>query len=131
VPNAINLALSDSVTVGPADGEILVALDTPHHPTAGYLKTLREELPRRFPDLEFFTQPADIVSQILNFGLPAPIDIQVTGPIAEAGTNLRVAQQIATDLREFPARWTSMCSRSSTRLGSWSIPTARSPSRSA
>src|SRR5438105_6966179 len=103
VPNAINLALSDSVTVGPADGEILVALNTPHHPTAGYLKTLREELPRRFPDLEFFTQPADIVSQILNFGLPAPIDIQVTGPLAEADTNLRVAQQIATDLRGVPA----------------------------
>jgi len=102
VPNAINLALSDSVTVGPADGEILVALNTPHHPTAGYLKTLREELPRRFPDLEFFTQPADIVSQILNFGLPAPIDIQVTGPLAEADTNLRVAQQIATELRGVP-----------------------------
>ncbi|PYM37163.1 MAG: RND transporter [Candidatus Rokuibacteriota bacterium] len=102
VPNAINLALSDSVTVGPADGEILVALNTPHHPTPGYLKTLREELPRRFPDLEFFTQPADIVSQILNFGLPAPIDIQVTGPLTEADTNLRVAQQIATDLRGVP-----------------------------
>jgi multidrug efflux pump subunit AcrB len=102
VPNAINLALSDSVTVGPADGEILVALNATHRPTAQYLKTLRDELPHRFPDLEFFTQPADIVSQILNFGLPAPIDIQVTGPLAESDTNFRVAQRIAAELRGVP-----------------------------
>ncbi len=102
VPNPINLALSDSVTVGAADGEILVALNPTHQPTAGYLKTLRDQLPRRFPDLEFFTQPADIVSQILNFGLPAPIDIQVTGPLADSDTNFRVAQQIATELRGVP-----------------------------
>jgi multidrug efflux pump subunit AcrB len=102
VPNAINLALSDSVTVGASDGEILVALNAKHRPTAGYLKTLRAELPRRFPDLEFFTQPADIVSQILNFGLPAPIDVQVTGPLADSDTNFRVAQQIAGELRAVP-----------------------------
>jgi len=102
VPNAINLALSDSVTVGPADGEILVALNATHHPTADYLKTLRSELPRRFPDVEFFAQPADMVSQILNFGLPAPIDVQVTGPLAESDTNFRVAQQIAGELRGVP-----------------------------
>ncbi len=102
VPNAINLALSDSVTVGPADGEILVALNATHHPSADYLKTLRSELPRRFPDVEFFAQPADMVSQILNFGLPAPIDVQVTGPLAESDTNFRVAQQIAGELRGVP-----------------------------
>jgi multidrug efflux pump subunit AcrB len=102
VPNPINLALSDSVTVGPADGEILVALNAKHQPTAGYLKRLREELPHQFPDLEFFTQPADIVSQILNFGLPAPIDIQVTGPLADSDTNFRVAQQIAQEVRTVP-----------------------------
>jgi multidrug efflux pump subunit AcrB len=102
VPNAINLALSDSVTVGPADGEIMVALKTPHRPTAQYLKRLRDELPRRFPDCEFFAQPADIVSQILNFGLPAPIDVQVTGPLAESEKNFQVAQRIAADLRRVP-----------------------------
>jgi multidrug efflux pump subunit AcrB len=102
VPNAINLALSDSVTVGTADGEILVALNANHHPTADYLKTLRDELPRRFPDVEFFAQPADIVSQILNFGLPSPIDIQVTGPLAESATNFRIAQQIAKELQSVP-----------------------------
>src|SRR6266513_3119021 len=90
VPNAINLALSDSVTVGAADGEILVSLNPTHGPTAEYLKMLREQLPRRFPDLKFFTQPADIVSQILNFGLPSPIDIQVTGPLAESDKNFQV-----------------------------------------
>jgi len=99
VPNAINLALSDSVTVGPADGEILVSLKTPHRPTAQYLKRLRDELPRQFPDCEFFAQPADIVSQILNFGLPAPIDVQVTGPLAESEKNFQVAQRFAADLR--------------------------------
>ncbi len=102
VPNSLNLALSDSVTIGTADGEILVELKKPHRPTAGYLMALREQLPHRFPDLQFFTQPADIVSQILNFGLPAPIDIQVTGPLPESDTNHRVAQQIAHELRGIP-----------------------------
>ena len=102
VPNAINIALSDNVTVGTADGEILVALNEPHHPTAGYLKTLRAELPRRFPDCEFFAQPADMVSQILNFGLPAPIDIQVTGPLQESDKNFRIATQIAEELKGVP-----------------------------
>jgi multidrug efflux pump subunit AcrB len=102
VPNAINIALSDNVTVGTADGEILVALNEPHHSTAGYLKTLRAELPRRFPDCEFFAQPADMVSQILNFGLPAPIDIQVTGPLQDSDTNFRIAHQIAEELKGVP-----------------------------
>src|SRR3984893_13711389 len=102
VPNSINLALSDSVTVGPADGEILVSLKTPHRPTADYLKRLRDELPKRFPYVEFFAQPAYIVSQILNFGLPAPIDIQVTGPLADSEKNYQVARSIAAELREVP-----------------------------
>src|SRR5262249_23652663 len=102
LPNNINLALSDSVTVGPSDGEILIALNPTHHPTADYLKTLREELPRRFSNMEFFTQPADIVSQILNFGLPAPIDIQISGPIQESDANYETAQQVARDLSFVP-----------------------------
>jgi len=102
LPNNINLALSDSVTVGPSDGEILVSLKPAHRPTAEYLKTLREQLPQRFPELEFFTQPADIVSQILNFGLPAPIDIQISGPIQENRQNYAIAQQIAAELRGAP-----------------------------
>ena len=102
LPNNINLALSDSVTAGPSDGEILIALAERHHATAGYLKTLRAELPRRFPALEFFTQPADMVSQILNFGLPAPIDIQISGPIQESQANYATAQHMASDLSSVP-----------------------------
>jgi CzcA family heavy metal efflux pump len=102
IPNPINLALSDSVTVGTADGEIMVSLNTPHGPTAGYLKRLRDELPKQFPDMQFFAQPADIVSQILNFGLPAPIDIQVTGPLPDADKNYAIATQIAAELRGVP-----------------------------
>src|SRR5467141_185074 len=79
-PQPINLAFTDSVTLGAADGEILVSLNPEgHRPTARWMKTLRETLPREFPGVTFFFQPADIVSQILNFGLPAPIDVQVAG----------------------------------------------------
>ena len=102
LPNNINLALSDNVSVGPSEGEILVALNANHGPTADYLRTLRRELPRRFPNLEFFTQPADIVSQILNFGLPAPIDIQISGPIQESDKNYAIAQQISRELSGVP-----------------------------
>ncbi|HEY2588033.1 MAG TPA: efflux RND transporter permease subunit, partial [Tepidisphaeraceae bacterium] len=102
LPNNINLARSDSVTAGPSDGEILVSLKPDHHPTADYLRTIRAEFPKRFANLTLFTQPADIVSQILNFGLPAPIDIQVTGPIGEMAHNQQVAQQIANDLKAVP-----------------------------
>ncbi len=102
LPNNINLALGDNVSAGPSDGEILVALNETHQPTAGYLARLREELPQRFPELEFFSQPADIVSQILNFGLPEPIDIQVSGPIQQSDANYAVAQQIAQELRRVP-----------------------------
>lgn len=102
LPNNINLARSDSVTAGPSDGEILVELKANHRPTADYLKTIRAEFPQRFPELQLFTQPADIVSQILNFGLPSPIDIQVSGPIQESDKNFQVAQQIAKELSAVP-----------------------------
>ena len=68
-----------------------------HHSTRAYVRKLRQDLPRQFPGVEFFFQPADIVSQILNFGLPAPIDIQVTG--ADMQGNYVIAQQIANRLR--------------------------------
>ncbi|HEY1898850.1 MAG TPA: efflux RND transporter permease subunit [Steroidobacteraceae bacterium] len=82
--SGINLALSDSATVGPMDGEILISLNQKHTPTADLTAMLRRELPRRFPQLQFFFQPADIVDQVLNFGEPAPIDIRVTGSDAAA-----------------------------------------------
>jgi multidrug efflux pump subunit AcrB len=102
IPNGINLALTDSATISSADGEILVSLAPSHGPTAGYLKQLRDVLPREFPELTFFAQPADMVSQILNFGLPAPIDVQISGPNAESAKNFTAAQQIAARLQTIP-----------------------------
>ena len=78
--SGINIALSDTATVGPMDGEILISLKEKHTPTADHVAALRRKLPRRFPELQFFFQPADIVNQVLNFGQPAPIDIRVSGP---------------------------------------------------
>jgi multidrug efflux pump subunit AcrB len=77
--SGINLAFSDNATISSADGEILVALNPNHKPTAHYTRILREKLHQNFPDMEFSFAAPDIVSQILNFGIPAPIDIQVTG----------------------------------------------------
>jgi hypothetical protein len=62
------------------DGEILISLKEKHTPTAGHIADLRRELPKRFPELQFFFQPADIVNQVLNFGQSAPIDVRVSGP---------------------------------------------------
>jgi multidrug efflux pump subunit AcrB len=76
--SGINISLSDSATVGPMDGEILISLDEKHSPTADLTAMLRRELPRRFPELQFFFQPADIVDQVLNFGQAAPIDLRVS-----------------------------------------------------
>src|SRR5271165_4764563 len=102
LPNsAINLSYSNSGVIGTSDAEILVGLNSEHHhPTAEYIKKFREELPQRFPGVEFFFQPADIVTQILNFGLPAPIDIQVIG--ADMQANYAIAQQIANQVKQIP-----------------------------
>jgi multidrug efflux pump subunit AcrB len=79
--SGVNSAYSNSGTVGPADGDILISLKPGFAPESdGYIKALREKLPRRFPGVTFAFLPADIVSQILNFGLPSPIDVQVFGP---------------------------------------------------
>jgi multidrug efflux pump subunit AcrB len=82
--SGINIALSDSATVGPMDGEILISLNKRHTPTAKLIALLRRELPKRFAELQFFFQPADIVDQVLNFGQPAPIDVRVSGPDQDA-----------------------------------------------
>jgi len=102
LPNSgINLSYSNSGVIGTSDAEILVGLNQEHHhPTADYVRKLREGLPRQFPGVEFFFQPADIVTQILNFGLPAPIDIQLLG--ADVATNYTIAQQISNRLRRIP-----------------------------
>jgi len=91
--SGINIALSDSATVGPMDGEILISLTKKHAPTAKIIAMLRRELPARFAQLQFFFQPADIVDQVLNFGQPAPIDIRISGP--DQGAAFTLASQLA------------------------------------
>ena len=98
--SGINIALSDSATVGPMDGEILVSLEEKHRPTADIVAQLRRELPRRFPDLQFFFQPADIVDQVLNFGQPAPIDVRISG--LDSARTYELAGRIAGDLGRIP-----------------------------
>jgi CzcA family heavy metal efflux pump len=98
--SGINLSYSNGGTIGTSDAEILVNLNEDHHPTEEYVHKLRENLPRQFPGVEFFFQPADIVSQILNFGLPAPIDVQLIGN--NYTQNYALAQQIAGQLRHVP-----------------------------
>jgi multidrug efflux pump subunit AcrB len=79
-PETFNYAFGDGATISSADGEVLIALNAKHHgPTEKYMKQMRSQLQQQFPDLTFFFQPADMVTQILNFGLPAPIDVQVQG----------------------------------------------------
>ena len=102
LPNSgINQSYSSNGTIGSSDAEILISLDPEHHiPTARLRRQLREVLPRRFPGVEFFFQPADIVTQILNFGLPAPIDVQVVG--TDMYSSYAIAQQIANKMRHIP-----------------------------
>jgi multidrug efflux pump subunit AcrB/DNA-binding MarR family transcriptional regulator len=105
IPNSgINLSLSDGSMMSPADGEILISLKEGHHPTADYLRTLRHTLPRQFPDLTFFFAPSDIVTQVLNFGLSAPIDIQIAGPPSGVNqkANAVLARALSRDVASIP-----------------------------
>jgi multidrug efflux pump subunit AcrB len=88
----INLLLSDNPTIGAGDGEILVSMKEEHGPTGEYIEEIRHQIHKQYPDLVIFFQPADIVNQTLNFGLPAPIDIQVTG--RDKAANQRIAGEL-------------------------------------
>jgi CzcA family heavy metal efflux pump len=99
--SGINLSYSNAGTFGTSDAEILVQLKPERgKPTSAYIKELREELPRKYPGVQFFFQPADIVTQILNFGTPAPIDVAITG--ANQQGNFAVAQKLAAQMRHIP-----------------------------
>ena len=98
--SGINLSYSNSAPVGAADADILVTLSPKHHPTAGYVQQLRLELAKEFPGVTFAFLPSDMVSQILNFGLPAPIDIQVVGNDLEG--NRVWADQLLQKVRYVP-----------------------------
>src|SRR5271165_3732324 len=99
--SGINLSYSNSGTFGTSDAEILVQLKEERaKPTSAYINDLREKLPQRFPGTQFFFQPADIVTQILNFGVPAPIDVEVTGTNQRG--NYVIAQKLAKEIRHIP-----------------------------
>ena len=98
--SGINMTYNNTGTIGSQDGEIQIKLKEDHRPTAEYVKILREELPARFPGVTFSFLPADIISQILNFGAPAPIDLQIRGPNLAA--NYAYAQELLRRLRHVP-----------------------------
>lgn len=99
-PSNINLTYNNTGVMGSQDGDFQIALRPGHQPTADYVRKLREVLPERFPDSTFSFPPADIVSQILNFGAPAPIDIQIRGNNVEA--NFAYAQEMLARIRTVP-----------------------------
>jgi multidrug efflux pump subunit AcrB len=101
LPNGgFNLGFGDSPAIGASDGDILISLKPEHTPSAVYTEQLRKRLHEKFPDLVVFFEAANITNQILNFGLPAPIDVQVTG--RDAGPNYKIAQDLAARIAKIP-----------------------------
>jgi multidrug efflux pump subunit AcrB len=98
--SGINLAYSTSAPVGPADADIQVQLSEDHHPTAAYVERLRAVLNRQYPGVTFYVLPVDIVTQILNFGLSAPIDVQIVGPNLYG--NRALAEHMLNEVRYVP-----------------------------
>lgn len=98
--SGINLSYSNAGTIGTFDGEIQIALKKGHAATDDYVRQLRAELPKRFPGIEFYFQPADVVTQILNFGLPAAIDVQFAGNNIKE--NYRLAAQLQNAVKQIP-----------------------------
>ena len=100
--SGINLALGDPSMISTADGEMLVALKPDHHPTADYMRALRRDLRDSFPHATFFFLPADIATQVLNFGASAPIDVRLVGPIGNRSKNVEIARGLARRFEDIP-----------------------------
>jgi multidrug efflux pump subunit AcrB len=98
--SGLNTMYSSNGLIGPADADIMVSLKEDHRATADYVRDLRAELSHQFPDTMFYFLPADMVTQILNFGMPAPIDIQVEGNDMQA--NRKVVEKLLVDLKQVP-----------------------------
>jgi multidrug efflux pump subunit AcrB len=98
--SGINKSYSNAGTFGSHDGEIQVSLNQGHRPTQRYVEEMRRELPRRFPGVEFFFQPADMVTQILNFGLPSAIDVKITG--ADLRADYDIAAKLMKQIEMIP-----------------------------
>ena len=99
-PGGVNLAYSASDTTSNGDGDVLVLLAAEHRPTQEWMKVLREDLAQKFPEETFFFEPADITNQTLNFGLPAPIDVQVRGK--DAASTAQIAEMIKEQIKDVP-----------------------------
>jgi multidrug efflux pump subunit AcrB len=100
LPTSFNLAFVPTDNVGDMDAEVLIALKPLHHPTEGYMEKIRQQLPREFPGSSFYFQSADVVSQVLNFGVPSPIDVQVEGPNLDQ--SYQIARQLKDEIRTVP-----------------------------
>jgi multidrug efflux pump subunit AcrB len=98
--SGLNLSYSNSAPVGTGDADILVSLAEKHRPTAEYTHALRDRLTQEFPGTEFYYLPTDMVSQILNFGLPAQIDVQVEG--LKVDQNRAMAEQLMQQISRVP-----------------------------
>ena len=98
--SGINMTYNNTGVIGPQDGDIQIKLKEGHRPTIEYVQALREQLPKLFPGMTFAFLPADIVSQILNFGAPAPIDLQVRG--ADVDANFAYANKLLSRVRRIP-----------------------------
>ena len=98
--SGINMTYNNTGTIGPQDGDIQIKLVEHHGPTADYVRELRRQLPERFPGFTFSFLPADIISQILNFGAPSPIDVQVRGSDLKA--NFEHANRLLARIRQVP-----------------------------
>jgi len=98
--SGINLSYSNTGVVGTSDGDIFVSLNDDHHPTINYVRDLRQRLAQHYPGVTFSFLPADIVGQILNFGAPAPIDVQVSGNNIAA--NAKIANDLYGQLKHVP-----------------------------
>ena len=100
IPISYNLAFVQTDNIGSQDADVLIALKPSHHPTEEYMDRIRRELPDEFPGSNLYSQPADIVSQVLNFGLSAPIDVQIEG--SNVDQSFGVARELAARIRRIP-----------------------------
>ena len=123
--SSINTIYNNTGTIGESDGDIQISLNAGHAPTADYVKPLREQLPRRFPGMTFSFLPADIVSQILNFGAPAPIDLQVRGN--DLAADYAYANRLLAQIRHITGVADARIQQSARCRRSMSTSTARAP----
>ena len=100
--SGINLSLSEGALISPADGQVFISLKEHHEPTAGYVRELRKRLAETYPDTTFFFLAPDITTQVLNFGLPAPIDVQVVSAPGNGEGALAIAREIEAKMRAIP-----------------------------